>query len=295
MNQFACSPRVLLAACLAAAAMSFPALADRDNRGRDDRHRQGPHGVEYKEKFRDGPCRVERELKADGSYKEERECKGVREGPYRHHRGDYEEKFRDGPCKIEREWKRDGTYKEKIDCKGDGRRPGKHAKVVIAQPPWIVKERTGPVYRPGWEPPPVAKAPSGGIIRCNRDVIGGVIGGVAGGLLGSQIGKGDGRTVATIGGAIAGVLLGGAIGRDMDAQDQACVAHALEFAETGQKVTWRDPRGGRDYAVIPGAIERRPDGRYCRDYEMDVPAAGGNRHVRGTACRQPDGLWGNAD
>lgn len=90
-----------------------PVWADQEESGYG-RHRGG----EYKEKFRNGPCKVERELKRDGSFREERECKGVGQGSYRHRRGEFEEKYRDGPCKVEREWKRDGTYKEKIDCKG---------------------------------------------------------------------------------------------------------------------------------------------------------------------------------
>jgi hypothetical protein len=100
--------------CLATSACA-PAVVHRDEDYRD--HRPNREG-EYKEQYWEGPCKVEREQKRDGSYKEERECKGVGEGRYRHPRGDYEEKYQDGPCKIEREWKRDGTYKEKIDCEG---------------------------------------------------------------------------------------------------------------------------------------------------------------------------------
>jgi hypothetical protein len=86
----------------------------------DDRRRRGrPHhrGGEYKEKYDDGVCKVEREWKRDGSHKEERECRGTRGARASHRGGEYEEKYRDGPCEIEREWKRDGTYKEKLDCK----------------------------------------------------------------------------------------------------------------------------------------------------------------------------------
>jgi hypothetical protein len=109
---------LVTALCVATSACA-PVIVHGDKDDRDHRpYRQG----EYKEQYRDGPCTIEREEKRDGSYKEERECKGVREGPYRHPRGDHEEKYQDGPCKIEREWKRDGTYKEKIDCKGGGKR-----------------------------------------------------------------------------------------------------------------------------------------------------------------------------
>jgi hypothetical protein len=88
-----------------------------DDRDDDRRGRPRYRGGEYKEKFHDGVCKVEREWKRDGSYKEERECKGGY-GRYDARRGEYEEKYRDGPCEVEREWKRDGTYKEKLDCRG---------------------------------------------------------------------------------------------------------------------------------------------------------------------------------
>lgn len=270
---------------------SMPVQADRDRRdNRRDDHRVS----EYQEEFRDGPCKVKRELKRDGGWKEERECKGRLPGSYRHPRGEYKEKYTDGPCRIEREWKH-GEFKEKIECKAYAKGPrGKDKRrVVIAQPPWIVYDRGGPTYRPGWEPAsaPVETAPAGKVIRCNRELIGGVIGGIAGGLLGTQIGKGDGRTVATIGGAIAGVLIGGAIGRDMDAQDQACIGQALEVAQSGQRVTWDVPRGDKRYAVTPGNIERRDDGRYCREYETEVEIGGRRENLRGVACRQENGVW----
>jgi len=109
---------LVTAVCLATAACA-PVVVHQDTGGRDHRP---PREGEYKEKYQEGPCKIEREGKRDGSYKEERECKGVGAGPYRHPRGDHEEKYQEGPCKIEREWKRDGTYKEKIDCKSGGKR-----------------------------------------------------------------------------------------------------------------------------------------------------------------------------
>ncbi|MBP8901311.1 MAG: hypothetical protein KBF24_05400 [Thiobacillaceae bacterium] len=111
---------LLTGVCLVTSACTLDGV-HRDQDYRD--HRPQREG-EYKEKYWDGPCKIEREQKRDGGYKEERECKGVGEGCYRHPRGDYEEKYQDGPCKIEREWKRDGTYKEKIDCKGGEKRGG---------------------------------------------------------------------------------------------------------------------------------------------------------------------------
>ncbi|WER46980.1 hypothetical protein CupriaWKF_05235 [Cupriavidus sp. WKF15] len=67
--------------------------------------------TEYKEKFRDGPCKVERKQKGDGEYKEKRKCKG---GPPGY---EQKQKYREGPCLIEREWKDNGDYEEKVECK----------------------------------------------------------------------------------------------------------------------------------------------------------------------------------
>lgn len=63
--------RLLLAlfAATAVLAVSLPAFAD------DDDHRRYKRG-EYKESYRDGPCKVERKWNRKGHYKEERKCKG---------------------------------------------------------------------------------------------------------------------------------------------------------------------------------------------------------------------------
>lgn len=66
----------------------------------------------FKEEYNDGNCKVERELKEDGEYKEERKC---RQG-YRPQRGALEEEYDDGNCKVERELE-DGEYKEEIKCR----------------------------------------------------------------------------------------------------------------------------------------------------------------------------------
>jgi surface antigen len=286
MQRSACM--LLITVCLSTWACAL-ALAD-DESGHGRYRDYGRHrGGEYKEKYRDGLCKIEREWKRDGGYKEERECQGGREDGGYHRGAEYEEKYWDGPCKVERELKRDGTYKEKRECQGRVQAP-RRAPVRVVAPPWIVIEPSGPVYRRGWEPPEIVTAPSGELFRCNRELIGAAIGGVAGGVIGSQIGKGDGHTVATIGGAIAGVLVGGAIGRSMDARDQACIGHALEFAESGRKVTWQDRHTGGQYAVMPGGIEHRA-GRYCRPYDADVVIEGKRWKTRGSACRQPDGVW----
>ena len=60
---------------LLAGLLAFPviALADDDD---DDDYRDYYHKREYKEKFRDGPCKVERKYKKNGDYEEKRKCRG---------------------------------------------------------------------------------------------------------------------------------------------------------------------------------------------------------------------------
>lgn len=107
----------LVSLCIGTAAA--PALADRGGRDYDWYRDKGRHqGSEFKEKYRDGLCKIEREMKRDGRYKQEVECKGAHHGYGHSGERESEQKYWDGPCRIEREVKRDGSFKEKIDCRG---------------------------------------------------------------------------------------------------------------------------------------------------------------------------------
>ena len=223
----------------------------------DDEHRNKRQGGEYKEKFRDGNCKVEREWK-DGKYKEARECEG-------------------------QDQRRPAPQRAVIV---------QTAPVIIVPvpgtpyPPWVIYEQGQPIYRPGQEPRPVVQR---GVVYCNSETVGRVIGGIAGAVLGNQVGNGNGRVVATVGGAVAGVLIGGQIGRQIDASNQACIAKALEFAQPGQRIEWPSAANPQ-YAVVPGRLERRGD-QYCRYYDAEVLTNVGWQPTRGIACRRPDGVW----
>jgi surface antigen len=259
---------------LATVAVAIPAIADDDD---DDRGKRR----ERKEEFWDGPCKIEREWKQNGDFKEEHKCKG---GDERYPESKAE--FWDGPCKVEREWKKNGDFKEERKCDGRGRRHGRPV-VAVPQPvypPWVVVQAGEPVYRSGHEPAP----PRAPVAQCNSETVGRVLGGVAGAVIGNQIGKGSGRAVATVGGVVAGVLIGGEIGRRIDADNQACIGQALEFAPAGQRVQW--PSGGGQYAVVPGRVVSR-NGKHCRPFEAEVLTSAGWQKSRATACRQPDGAW----
>ena len=54
---------------------------------------------------------------------------------------------------------------------------------------------------------------------------------------------------------------------------------------------WRDPSTGGTYTVTPLRTYPAPEGRYCREYQMDAIIGSRRQQVYGTACRQPDGSW----
>jgi surface antigen len=127
--------------------------------------------------------------------------------------------------------------------------------------------------------------------HCEHDRLGVLLGGAAGAAVGTQIGGGSGRTAAIIGGTILGALIGGSIGRHMDSIDQHCVGQALEHANDGQNITWRNPESGTQYRVAPTRTVQVSDGRYCREYTTEALIGGRVQQTYGTACRQPDGSW----
>ena len=92
-------------------------------------------------------------------------------------------------------------------------------------------------------------------------------------------------------GAVIGILVGQSIGRHMDEIDQNCTGQTLEYAPDHAPVSWRDPDTGGAYRVTPVRTYPAPEGRYCREYQMDAIIGGRTQRVYGTACRQPDGSW----
>lgn len=84
------------------------------------------------------------------------------------------------------------------------------------------------------------------------------------------------------------MIVGGEIGRRIDRDNQACIAHALEFAAVGRRVAWAGD--GRQYAVVPGHAVPR-DGTHCRPYEVEALTDAGWRRTKATACRRADGIW----
>jgi surface antigen len=124
---------------------------------------------------------------------------------------------------------------------------------------------------------------------CHRKEIGTVLGAVVGGAIGSQVGDGSGRTVAIILGSVIGAAIGREIGRDLDEGDRACVGHALELGQAGQRVRWVNETTGVTYVIAPQAASRQGDP--CRSYKLTMTREGKSKTTDGKACRVKDGTW----
>jgi surface antigen len=120
----------------------------------DDDHERGHghgHG-KHKEEFWDGNCKVTREWKKDGEYKEKRKCKA--------------------PERV-------------VVVPAPAVVP---AQPVYAHPPWIVQQEGQYVYRPQYRPAPVAGTYRCNSATVGR-VLGGIVGGVLGHQIGQGDGR----------------------------------------------------------------------------------------------------------
>jgi len=125
--------------------------------------------------------------------------------------------------------------------------------------------------------------------RCDREVVGALLGGIAGGVIGAEAGKDGGRAVAVVIGTVVGAAIGAEIGRRMDKTDRACTGHALELAEPGRSVTWRNPASGITYQLTPSEHQSSIDG--CRKFRLIATGSFGLSEGRATACTDDDGVW----
>jgi len=134
---------------------------------------------------------------------------------------------------------------------------------------------------------------SGGSV--NKQDVGTVAGAIGGGVIGSTIGSGAGRTAATIGGALLGGMIGNSIGSSLDKADLAAYnatsQRALETAQPGQALPWKNPQTGNYGSVTPSSYYKNSEGQYCREYNQTIVVGGKQQSGHGTACREPDGSW----
>ena len=141
--------------------------------------------------------------------------------------------------------------------------------------------------------PPGAGIMNGGSL--NKTDVGTAAGAIGGGVIGSTMGRGAGRTAATIGGALLGGMLGNSIGKSLDNADMAAYnatsQKALETAQPGQALPWRNAQSGNSGTVTAGNYYQNAQGQYCREYTQSIVVGGQKQEGFGKACRQPDGSW----
>jgi surface antigen len=144
-----------------------------------------------------------------------------------------------------------------------------------------------PPVQPDYAPP--------GTIGLNKTTGGALIGAGAGGLIGSKFGHGEGKGVATVLGVLAGGLIGSQVGASLDRADQVALHQttqtALETAQPGQTLPWRNPDTGNYGTVVPQGVYQTADGAYCREFQQNIVVGGHEQQGYGRACRQPDGSW----
>ena len=141
-------------------------------------------------------------------------------------------------------------------------------------------------------------APGTGVMNgggLNKQDIGTGVGAIGGGVLGSTIGHGAGKTAATIGGVLLGGLVGNSIGKSLDNADRAAYEatsqKALETAQPGQSLPWRNAQSGNSGSITPSNYYQNAQGQYCREYNQTIVVGGQKENGFGKACRQPDGTW----
>ncbi len=141
-------------------------------------------------------------------------------------------------------------------------------------------------------------APGRGVMNgggVNKQDIGTIAGAIGGGVIGHNIGKGAGQTTATIAGTLLGGVLGNSIGGSLDRADMMMYhdtsQRALETAQPGQTLPWKNAQTGNSGSVTPKAYYKNADGDYCREYTQSIVVGGKKQDAFGTACRQPDGSW----
>lgn len=159
---------ILLAAL--AGVLAAPAVLaddDDDHRGRGHKHGHKKH----KEEFWDGNCKVKREWKKDGEYKEKRECRG----PERH------------------------VYVVPA--------PQPQPQRVVVVLPWYQQDQGQYVYKPQYRPAPVSgtvrcNSPAVG------SVLGGIVGGALGNQIGKGNGRALATIGGAVAGVLVGGEVG---------------------------------------------------------------------------------------
>jgi surface antigen len=110
-------------------------------------------------------------------------------------------------------------------------------------------------------------------------------------VVGSPIAVGAGEAPV---GPVEGGLMGAEVGRSLDDKDRAIALkaeyEALEYGRAGQPTVWQS-RASDNHGQITVGSSYQVNRLDCREYTHNVWIGGRPRVVKGTACREPDGVW----
>ncbi len=129
----------------------------------------------------------------------------------------------------------------------------------------------------------------------DKKTVGTVAGAALGAWAGHNIGSGSGQVVATAAGTLLGAALGSEVGASLDRADMnyyhQTSQRALETAQPGESLPWKNPKSGNSGTVTPSNYYQTAAGSYCREYTQTINVGGRTERGYGTACRQSDGSW----
>ncbi len=84
------------------------------------------------------------------------------------------------------------------------------------------------------------------------------------------------------------------IGREMSTRERGIAAdaeyRALEYGQSGSKTAWSYPPMDRRGVIVPGRPYKKGE-QYCRTFTHTISRGGTPEIVKGTACREGNGVW----
>jgi surface antigen len=122
------------------------------------------------------------------------------------------------------------------------------------------------------------------------DTTGAIPGANPGTVVGGPLAAGAGEAQL---GPVEGGLMGAEVGRSLDDKDRAIALkaeyEALEYGRSGQPTVWQS-RASDNHGQITVGSSYQVNRLDCREYTHNVWVGGRLRVVKGTACREPDGV-----
>lgn len=123
-------------------------------------------------------------------------------------------------------------------------------------------------------------------------VTGAIPGANTGHVIGSPVATGEADAAEV--GPVEGGLTGADVGRSLSEAERKLALkaeyEALEYGRSGQPTAWQG-RSGQNRGQINVGSSYQVNRLDCREYTHNVWIGGRLRVVKGTACREPDGVW----